>query len=87
MKYIGHSLSKCVCCALLGVNGEVTGCEYFCGESHTATLLSFPDFCEEGEKIQDIYIKVEEPWFSWDGCVGCGSDLGGDRFTGTVYVG
>ena len=87
MDLIAYEVELCACCALRRMNGDVTGCEYSCGESHTTTLLSFPRFCEEGEKIQDTYIEVEEPWFSWDGCVGCGSNLGGDRFTGTVYVG
>ena len=87
MDLIAYEVELCVCCALLGVNGEVTGCGDSCGESHTATLLSFPNFCEEGEKIQGICIEVEEPYFSYDRCVECGSDLGGDRFTGTIYVG
>ena len=87
MDLIAYEVELCVCCALRQMNGDVTGCKDSCGESHTATLLSFPNFCEKGEKIQSLYIDAEEPRFSWDICVGCGSDLGGDRFTGTVYVG
>ena len=87
MDLIAYEVELCVCCALRRMNGDVTGCKDSCGESHPATLLSFSGFCEEGEKIQGLYIDAGEPRFSWHRCVGCGSDLGGDRFTGTVYVG
>ena len=84
---VEYTIELCICCATSCAYGDTSGCEDSCGESHTATLLSFPHFCEEGEKIQGICIDAAEPWFSRHGCVGCGSDLGGDRFTGTVYVG
>ena len=87
MDLIAYEVELCVCCALRRMNGDVPGCKDSCGEPHTNTLLSFPGFCEEWEKIHGTYIEVEVPCFSWCRCAGCGSDLEGYRFKGTVYVG
>lgn len=79
MSRYGYDTTKfyvCSCCLLAAANDDTSGHDDFCGDE-PAPLSALSDYAgtlhaegEEGDR-----------GFSWRSCEGCGSQLGGDRYT------
>jgi hypothetical protein len=74
MSKIRCDIIVCQCCMLAHANGEC------CADQHDREPLS-----KIGPNQTVTMGDSSEPWFSWQGCEGCGSPLGGDRYTLTLW--
>lgn len=64
----------CGCCLIALANADTSGHDYYCGDEPEPMSLHF------GDTYSRMVADGEELGFSWYGCDGCGSRLGGDRY-------
>lgn len=74
MRFYGY-IKVCQCCLLTHANGECCADE----SSHWLTPLSAIP------ANLDLVMGGEELGFSWQSCDGCGSSLGGDRYSMSLF--
>ena len=77
-------LSICTDCLMLLANGEVLdGNGDDITEAHSVKMARLFD---DEEITLGSLDGEEELGFSWHGCDGCGSTLGGDRYAATAWI-
>jgi len=86
-----YEIDICIDCLFVLANGAETDEQRKAAERMAEkwpnvdiTLGQSHDDCNH-DKTDECAEMCEEPFFSWQTCEGCGSDLGGDRQKATVW--